>query len=126
MAPNATEAKAASLTRPPRFPDVPNLTLVSKEMRGAYHLAKEELVTRLLVKRSPRMAKVLATIGPGGNRPGADQIENVFSRTVAVEKQAEPGVTLSEAEPTIVPSDIVMSVSIEAIGSPGAWLHAWS
>ena len=96
--------------------DISRVTLVSTEMRGAYLMAKEELVRKLLYQRSPRLAKVMAVIGgdPSKGKEGAApvaDIEGLYAATVQIERQYYCGAALSP-EPSIVPGDFIVSVRL--------------
>ena len=67
---------------------VANVTLVSKEMRHAFAMCKDELVTKLLHLRSPRMAKVMKLAkGMAGDHEGAADVTQLYRDTVEVESE---------------------------------------
>ena len=63
---------------------IASITLVSKEMRGAFIDCKDDLVPRLLDQRSPRMAKVLKCLKEAGCEV-TDDVTDLYRRTVAAE-----------------------------------------
>ena len=70
---------------------IANATLVSKEMRDAFFMCKDELVTKLLHLRSPQMAQVMMLVAKRGTSTCGctGDITALYRRTVEVETLVE-------------------------------------
>ena len=77
---------------------IASITLVSKEMRGAFIECRDELVTRLLDLRSPRMAKVLKCLKDDGCEV-TDNVTDLYRRTIAAENRTSTALTWSPSPP---------------------------
>lgn len=103
---------------------IASVTLVNKELRDQFAMCKEELVTKLLHLRSPRMAKVmkLATGMAGDNEAAAD-ITQVYRDTVEVEQQL--GARRRDAElPSFDLDKVIMSFELTTVNTKSQSLSA--
>ena len=106
---------------------IANATLVSQEMRDAFFMCKDELVTKLLHQRSPRMAQVMKLIA---KQKGAlsttcgciGDITALYRRAVEVEKQesGSPGVQLAPT-PAIDFNEVIVDFELTTDDKVGRW-----
>ena len=106
---------------------IANATLVSKEMRDAFFMCKDEVVTKLLHQRSPRMAQVMKLVAKKGTSTCgcAGEITALYRRTVEVEMQIRGTTTQHAPPPAIDFSEVIVSFELSAQGGKvGSWTAA--
>jgi len=107
---------------------IANATLVSKEMRDAFSMCKDELVTKLLHLRSPRMAQAMKLIAKqkGVSTCTVGEITALYRHTVEVETQkcgsfTQPASLTQLATPAAVDfNEVVISFELTP-RSGGGW-----
>ena len=108
---------------------IANATLVSQEMRDAFFMCKDELVTKLLHQRSPRMAQVMKLIakqkGASSTTGCTGDITDLYRRAVEVEKQesGSPGIQLAPS-PAIDFNEVIVDFELTTNDKVGRWAAA--
>eukprot|EP00618_Florenciella_parvula_P024439 CAMPEP_0119472906 /NCGR_PEP_ID=MMETSP1344-20130328/4780_1 /TAXON_ID=236787 /ORGANISM="Florenciella parvula, Strain CCMP2471" /LENGTH=390 /DNA_ID=CAMNT_0007505943 /DNA_START=114 /DNA_END=1286 /DNA_ORIENTATION=- len=91
---------------------IANATLVSKEMRYAFFMCKDELVTNLLHQRSPHMAQVMKLVAKKGRCGCTGDITALYRRTVEVETQKCGLGTQPTPPPAIEFNEVIVSFEL--------------